>query len=195
MKIIAPILIAFISLLSSCNPYRYELMSTDSNKFLDGVCISHFDKIEKTDKNSIIIKPGGITSIRRQELTNFTFQTNFLSSGTTSLKVYLRTVRHQFDEKIGIRIEISDYDIKIFENDKLVAEEKQNLTDNYFRNKHALNYLKIINEGKSIIIETDCNPKTHIQSELTLSEYVILQNDSEGDLHLRGIFIEKSFEK
>ncbi|PKL84588.1 MAG: hypothetical protein CVV22_12150 [Ignavibacteriae bacterium HGW-Ignavibacteriae-1] len=192
MKIFAPILIAVVTLLSSCNPYRYELMSTDSNKFIDGVCISHFDKIEKTDKNSITIKPGGITSLRQRELTNFTFQANFQSSGATSLKVYLRTVRHEFDENIGIRIEISDFDIKIFENDKLRAEEKHNLTDNYFRNKHALNYLKIISEGKSIIIETDCHPKTHIHSELTLSEYVILQNDSEGDLNFIGIVIEKN---
>jgi hypothetical protein len=170
-------------------------MSTDSNKFLDGVIISHFEKIEKTDKNSIIIKPGGVTSIRKQELTNFTFQANFLSSGATSFNVYLRTVRHEFDEKIGIRIEIRDRDMKIYENDKLIAEEKHNLTDNYCRNKHGLNYLKVVSEGQSIIIETDCNPKTYIKSELTLSEYVILQNDSDGDLSLKGITIEKSFEK
>lgn len=170
-------------------------MSTENNKFLDGVILSHFEKIEKIDKNSIIIKPGGITSIRKQELTNLTFQTNFLSSGSNSFNVYLRTVRHEFDEKTGVRIEISDRDMKIYENDKLIAEKKHNLTDNYCRNKHGLNYLKIVSEGQSIIIELDCNPKTYIKSELTLSEYVILQNNSEEDLSLNGITIEKSLEK
>ncbi|MBE2189263.1 MAG: GHKL domain-containing protein [Candidatus Kapabacteria bacterium] len=105
-------------------------MSTENNKFLDGVILSHFEKIEKIDKNSIIIKPGGITSIRKQELTNLTFQTNFLSSGSNSFNVYLRTVRHEFDEKTGVRIEISDRDMKIYENAKSLSFYKKGVSQN-----------------------------------------------------------------
>lgn len=188
----ALILIVITGFVNSCNPYKYSLLSSGYEDFLEGHILTHFETVQKINHNTVKIKPGGITSIRKTNLTNFIFEANVRSDSPLAVNIFLRNVRNEFNGSRGIRIELRDKGWNIFEDDMLKLSKSHDLAQSQIKAIHDLHYIKFVSEGQALVIETDCFPQTSWNSDLTLTEYIIIQNLSSDDLILSGIRISES---
>lgn len=164
---------------------QYELM--------EGQILSHFDYFEKINDNSFVLSHGGIASIRKLKLTNFQFETNLQYAKDLKLNIWLRTISNDFNKEKGIMFEIQNTTLKIFENSREIYSESLDFADNKVVDNSI--YLRLVSEGKNLILTIDCKPEIMLQTELPLTEYLIFENQSSEKLAISGITLQESQKK
>lgn len=160
---------------------------------MEGQILSHFDYFEKINDNSFVLSQGGVASIRKLKLTNFQFETNLLYTKELNLNIWLRTMTHDFNKEKGIKIDIHNATLKIFENSREIYTERLDFTDNKYVDN--IIYLRLVSEGKNLILIVDCKPEIILQTELPLTEYIIFENLSSEKLAISGIKLQESQKK
>ncbi|MCX6148414.1 MAG: hypothetical protein NTW25_14370 [Candidatus Kapabacteria bacterium] len=185
-KIILIILI--LNCLSACHFPIYETFYLNRG-IPDAITISgnrlkNIDSIIKPSKyeNVLILKPGALVSLKTSKLTQFTADFTIKLLKGDGLNFYFRTTDKDFDKNKCLRFEVTKIGCKLFDNNNQIGYYASSKIEENEKFR-----IKIINNGKLANVFFDCAELLKHKTNLSLTEYVIIESINSTTVELSGI--------
>ncbi|MFP4527911.1 MAG: lipoprotein [Candidatus Kapaibacterium sp.] len=187
------IILSILIALAGCSPDQYTLHRRTGN-FTYGMIMSDLESVELIADNALLIKPGGLSAIRRPGMTqnvgDFTVE---LRSGS-GIRIAFRTVRYEYKRQPSMALDYTRSGCIISHDGEVVAN-----IDSVRARMGEPSRIRIINDGKYVKIYIDCDEVLYTTTRLPATEYFIFESIDGGEAVISGIEIaeisDESFEE
>ena len=188
-KYISFLSVVFVVIISGCAliPYSetYLLNRTDIYP-LEGYIISKPYTVEKTKyTDEVIIHDNGITAIKKNELTIYSFDATVKIKEGTGIRFYLRSTYTNFKNNPVIHFDYTNTGTKVYEYNNLLA-----VVDSIKLDYSNPSRIRIKQDAKYYEILVDCDTLYKGLSGKPGTEYIIMQTLNSEAL-VSGISIEE----
>lgn len=174
-------ILLILLLLSSCSPDTY-LLNVSSQNPLFGKILTGYGTAETTSGNSILLRSGGITAIRRYSLTQYTAHFTTEIKKGDGLVFHFRTAPNNFESQKSIKFEFSTDGCKITESGS------ESIFIDSVKAKRNIPYLiKIFNDGKFAKVSVDCADIHFSATNIPSTEWVLIEALKDSEILLYGI--------
>jgi hypothetical protein len=178
LAIMAIILILFVS---SCQPDKFSLNKHEAYP-IGGLIIGNLDSVDVFGRNAFRLYPGGAVAIRVTSLTQFSSDFTIELEKGTGVRFSVRTVSNNFENHPSLTLDLrkDGYIIGGF-------GKTNQQSDSIKLEPNSPMRLFLENDGKFIIIKTDCSLIYKNPEELPSTEYLVIESIDDSQVKFTGI--------
>lgn len=180
MKILMIFVLIFF--VTGCAPDRFTLnYRADYLQF--GKILDDLDSFEQINDNSFKLKSGRV-AIKTPASTQSRLSFNLKISEGDSVRITMRTVENEYDNKKGITFLLLKSAIEVYEDGKMIKSQ-ENIKSSSIGDK----YINIRTVGDLLKFSRDCDDIT-VKTELPATEFLIISAPGNTEILVTGIEFE-----
>jgi hypothetical protein len=178
LAILAIILILFIS---SCQPDKFSLNKHEAYP-VSGLIIGNIDGVDVFGRNALRLFPGGAVAIRVTSLTQFSADFTLELEKGIGVRFSMRSVSNNFENHPSLTIDLKNDGYIIGAYDKSSQQ-----SDTVRLEPNSPLRLIVENDGKSIIVKTDCSLIYKNPDVLPSTEFLVIEPINDSQVKVSGI--------